>query len=671
MKKSSVILLILAANFSLSVEMKADNIPSQHHVFVNQSGYNLNKPKRFTSPCVNTQADYTISRTGSDEIVYRGKIVNSIGDFTDFRPAKRGIEYTIKVSGGNLKFGKSDPFRIEPFWMERVCLGPALQFMIDCRSVTGTHPSAYGGCPWRDGTYYTYEVPSLVLMYLSNPDVFTRIPPEIDYHADKKKVLDPQFKLVRAKNDKDALGTVRRYYKQLDPPVGDKVPDIIQLIHWGIGWYLPDPETRNPSGDPAGEKIHSQTVEQFAFFLYGYPYYQHYFTHNFYRQALDFTLEQWGKAGLLDVITKVGTFKGRHCPGHSIMPNLMMYEVATRETLKNPQRFLRAAVNQAGWVVRELDPADPKVTKGQRMSEHKLITGLVMLLREYPQNAPQGLPEWLEKWADIMIARSDNMWDFRRYDDKDWSLPRYAPGSHGGAGWNEPGNIAAFPGLCYAVASVLKDQARISRLQEIAAAHFDDLFGRNPLGVHSANDGPKDYFGVERGWPKKFRSNTCARLELVRGTLNSSASSEHYPFNPNTDFRHPEGWSAFNAAFNVGLAYTCRADTKIYLRDAISGKTINNWAYNRPVQVILQAPIGNAGGSLKTVQVQVAGDNTPYQTLKLHANAGEPFQFTGRVTFSKSPSSNVEKQLYVSVDKPLTFSYGYGFLKKSVTLNYH
>jgi hypothetical protein len=26
--------------------------------------------------------------------------------------------------------------------------------MIDCRSVLGKHPSAYGGSPWRDGTYY-------------------------------------------------------------------------------------------------------------------------------------------------------------------------------------------------------------------------------------------------------------------------------------------------------------------------------------------------------------------------------------------------------------------------------------------------------------------------------------------------------------------------------------
>ena len=102
---------------------------------------------------------------------------------------------------------------------------------------------------------------------------------------------------------------------------------------------------------------------------------------------------------------------------------------------------------------------------------------------------------------------------------------------------------------------VLDDAARADRLREIGVAHFDHLFGRNPVGAHSCAQGPEQFEGVERGWPKHFPEDVCARLELVRGVLNSSAASEHFPFNPGGAFRHPEGWTAFNAAFNVGLAY--------------------------------------------------------------------------------------------------------------------
>jgi hypothetical protein len=242
------------------------------------------------------------------------------------------------------------------------------------------------------------------------------------------------------------------------------------------------------------------------------------------------------------------------------MPNLMMYQVAQRTGRPDANRFMQAAQQQTRWVIDALDLNDPRVTKGQRMSEHMLLTGLVFFLKNFPEQAPAGLQAKIEQWADIMIARSDNMWDFRRYDDEHWSLPRYTPGqtAHGGRGWNEPGNIAGFPAVCFAAISVLDDDAQKHRLMQIAAAHFDNLFGRNPLGVHSAHRGPQDFVGVERGWPKAFAANVCARLELVRGTLNATCNTEHYPYNPVHEFRHVEGWTAFNAAFNVSLAWACQ-----------------------------------------------------------------------------------------------------------------
>jgi hypothetical protein len=532
-------------------------IYTEHPVFVNQSGYNLNWPKRFTAPMVKERADYTISDVDHQEVLFRGEVIKGVGDFSDFKPVKRGVEYIITVAGeSDLKAGKSDPFQIEPGWMQTVSLEPALRFMQDARSVIGTHPSCYGGCPWRDGTYYSFEVPSLILMYLSHQSIFDQLPVEINTAQEKKRVMDPGFRFVKTTRDENALQTTRRYFTELAQTIDPKAPDIVKLIHWGIGWYLIDPQSHDPSGDPLGDQVHSQTVEQFAYFLYGYPFYQQYVTEDFYTKAYDFAFSQWQKVGLFEVDDTIGTFKGRHCPGHSIMPNLMMYEVSKRTEREDSKRFLKAAQDQTRWIIDELDWNDPKTTKGQRMSEHKLMTGLVFFLERYPQHAPDGLQEKIEQWIEIMISRSDNMWDFRRYDETDWSLPRFTSGSHGGAGWNEPGNIAGFPGICFAAASVTKNPEKKQRLMEIGVAHFDTLFGRNPLGAHSGYLAVDDFVGVERGWPKQFTVDWCARLELVRGTLNSSCTTEHYPFNPEQTFRHVEGWVAFNAAFNVSLAYT-------------------------------------------------------------------------------------------------------------------
>ena len=530
-------------------------VSTKHPVFVNQSGYNLSWPKRFTAPLVKDKASFVITEYNSDGVLFKGKVEKGVGDFSDFKPAKRGIEYVVTVSGGDLEPGLSDPFQIEPDWMQQVSLEPALRFMQDARSVSGTHPSGFGGSPWRDGTYYSYELPSLVLMYLSAKSTLDHLPIEIDYQQDKERILDPGFKLVKTTKDEKSLETARLYYTELDAPVGQKVPDAIKLIHWGVGWYLLDPKTHDPSGDPLGDRIHAQTIEQISYFLYGYPAYKDYFTEKFYKRAYDFAFKNWGQAALFEVDKTIGTFKGRHCPGHSIMPNLMMYEVATRHGRSDAERYLQAAQKQTRWIIDELDWNDPTTTKGQRMSEHKLMTGLVFFLKQYPKHAPDGILEKIDKWVDVIITRSDNMWDFRRYDDKDWSLPRFASGSHGGAGWNEPGNVAGFPAACFTVATVTKDSAKKQRLMEIGVAHFDNLFGRNPLGVHSGYYGPKDFKGVERGWPKAFPENITARLELVRGTLNSSCNTEHYPFNPEQTFRHVEGWTAFNSAFNVGIAY--------------------------------------------------------------------------------------------------------------------
>ena len=241
------------------------------------------------------------------------------------------------------------------------------------------------------------------------------------------------------------------------------------------------------------------------------------------------------------------------------MPNLLMYEVGKREKLDNPEKYLQAAFNQTQWVIDSLDWNDPTVTKGQRISEHKLVTGITHFQLNYPEKAPKNLSKKIEEWADVAVALSDNEWDFRRFDlEENWTLP----------GYNEAGNIIGFPACAISVALVLGEGKGKDRLIELAYAHFDNFNGRNPANAHCANHPELGFEGIEKGWPHGDpRRDVCARLEHVRGSLSSLPGSEMYPFNPLGKPRHGEGWTSYNANWNVSLAY-------LNIWEGISSKTL-------------------------------------------------------------------------------------------------
>lgn len=551
---NSALLLILCFGSSA----RAQKPPPEKIISVNQSGYNLGWPKRFTAPTIANGTVFYITEKNSDKSLFINIINNGIGDFTSFNPEGGIAEYVVKVTDKHKTIYSSFPFSINKYWLENAFAQPALDFMIDNRSVIGTHPSAYGGAPWRDGTFYSYEVPSMVLQYLSNPNFYESAPVQIDYIADKRKILAADFKYVMETEGQNALQASKDYYQKIDAPIGDKIPDIIQNIHWGIGYYLVNPVTQDPSGGDEGRRLHPQTLEQFAYFLYGYPQYKKYFTSNFYKQAKKFACEQWEYTGLLGVFKTVGIAKGREAPGHSIMPNLFMYEVAKRDGDADANKYFKAAYEQTNWIIKNLDWKDPKTTKGQRMSEHVLIPALVYFLQSYTDQAPKGIKDKILQWADVAISRSNNLWDFRRYDlDSNWSVPEYS----------ETGNIAGFSGIALSAASVLDNEQQKKRLVEIAVASIDDLFGRNPQNACSAYHQDKGFTNLEKGWPKAYKDDVCARLELVRGTFSSISNTAMYPYQPDGKLGHLEGWSAFNAAWNKSLAYLNYYDTRLELMD--------------------------------------------------------------------------------------------------------
>jgi hypothetical protein len=534
-----------------------------HLIALNQVGFESGRPKRFTAPLTADGASFIVRAAMGGDALFRSVIHGNIGDFSAI-DAPAG-EYVIEVSGGSLKPGTSDPFLIQPDLWQDLFWQPAVDFLIDSRAVVGTHPSAYGGCPWRDGTYYDAILPSLVLLQRADPARVAAMPRQIDWQADKRRVMDPDFKFD-AKNpcSEGVLESVRKYFTDLEAPAAD-APDVVKLIHWGAGYYLVNPATKDPSKDPAPRQVHSQTVEQVAYVVWAWPALEKWLPQSFYERCRDFCVRNWapslevGKwwdpSTYLTVDQISGDnpmggllhpYKGRHAPGHSIVPNLLMHEIAKRDGLADPDRYRTAAVKQADWIVKNLDWNDPRTTKGHRMSEHRTIPSLVWLLQNYPDDAPAGLKEKITGWAEVAAKRSANMWDIRRFDDGDhWTIPKL----------NDVGNWLATPGIALAASWVIDDPALKSRMRQLAVSHADAVFGRNPRLAAAPHMPKMGFTGIERGWPIGHKLDVCARLELTRGSISSGPGSEMFPFNPDGRYRHAEGWVNYGAAWCLSLAY--------------------------------------------------------------------------------------------------------------------
>jgi hypothetical protein len=533
-------------------------------IAVNQVGFETARSKRFTAPKATEGTPFVVRQSDAPTPLFTGMVKAGIGDFTALQPGDQTTAYVIELKTGDTTTGVSDPFLIradlyrEQFWQ------PAVDFLNDSRSAVGTHASAYGGCPWRDGTYYDSILPALVLFYLADPALVRSMPRQIDWAADKARITAPGFQV----DDKDPgakgfMNSVCAYY-DLEAPAAD-APDVVKLIHWGAGFYLVNPLTQDPSKDPDKWRVHPQTVEQVAYVVWAWPVLKPWLPESFYLRCRDFVFGNWRPSLGISPWWETATYltpddlkegnpmggllhpyKGRHAPGHSIVPNLLMHEIAKREGRDDAGLYLWAATQQAEWCIKNLDWNDPRTTKGHRMSEHRTIPNLVWFLQKYPDKAPAGLKKKINAWVDVALTRSENLWDYRRYDLGDhWSIPKV----------NDVGNLIGFPAIATAAAWVVDDPLKKARLEQLSTAAIDHVFGRNPRLAAAPAKPSMGFPEVERGWPKHYKDNVCARLELCRGSLSSAPGTEMFPFNPEGAYRHPEGWVNYGAAWCLSLAY--------------------------------------------------------------------------------------------------------------------
>ncbi|MCB1130502.1 MAG: discoidin domain-containing protein [Verrucomicrobiae bacterium] len=598
-------------------------------IYLNQSGFNLGKPKRFTAPTLADGTRFIVRKADGGPPLAEGVIKGHAGDFTSFNP-ESDDEYVVEAGGIT-----SVPFRIGPFWLERVSYQDAVDFMIDSRHYVGNDRARCGGSfGWRDDHHFGWELHTLVPQYLSNPSAYERMPRQVKYEKPKDKKL----------------------WGALDP-YPDEAPDIVKLIHWGADIIVT-------------QKLgHEMLKSQLAYFLYAWPVLEPYLPEQNYRVVRDYAFETWANPkkdrgypydespenNLLALKTKIGSTKGCLPPGFSVEPNLMMHEVAKREKRNDADLYFDAAFKQVEWMIKNLDWEKPIVTKGQRMSEFLTVTGLAHMLREYPDRAPAGLAAKLNDWAKVLIRRSDNMWDFRKLGDgpDEWTPMGDSPQK-----WNEPGNVVGLPAPILAAMPFIESKSDRQRLEQIVWSHFDGMFGRNPVGRHFSYDAPREVEGVEHGW-FRFYPGGIGRLAEARFVIDGSPKNAHYPYHPERgDIGWTEGWVQFNTAFNISLAYLAWSETDVSLSHQ-DGELL----------ITLTAPLNFDYQNVETGTVTVRSGQGDVEQVVVTEVSPSSSTFTGRIRLDPGRSASAgDKALQFAAGTTVKASHGYGYLGRHVTL---
>lgn len=611
-------------------------------VLVNQSGYNTVGSKRFTAPLAADGTPFSIVAEPGGSVGFSGIVTGGAGDFTAFEPATTGDFRVLLGTAPDQE--SSHVFGIGPFWIERVSYRRMIQFFIDSRSGFGNATTwnvsggkLSSGLGWRDSHQFSFELRTLIQWYAANPDAFgpDRMPIE---------------------------GT----YLGLRDTLPADTPEIVRLIHWGVDLYL------------RGTLNHTLIKEELAYFLYYFPLFQPWIPVSLYNEARDYLFPLWGNTArdrwnwydvshtgnLFQTYTAMGGTKGSFPPGHSIVPNLLMHAVALREGRSDAASYLTAARNQTQWIVSNLDPANPLVTKGQRMSEHILVPALSEFMMRDPSGPVTGVDAWLASWTDTVIARSNNYWDFRKYSDTIWT-PENVPGSH--PWWNEPGNIAGFPASALAAVARLTDPDKIARLRAIAVSQNDQVFGRNPYNRHfsfRATQAGYGFEGVETGWFSQHIGG-LGILENTRGVLDSSAKHLSFPYNPNEPPGYVEGWVAFNSAWNSAMLWAARDRSSIRFLGADSEGITGG---DGVVRIELTAPLNFNRSLAETAKVRVTSAGGDAETLTLTETGADTSVFQGLLFLENAdtPTSG-DDTLQAATGSALGVSYAHDIFARSAS----
>ena len=599
-------------------------------ILVNQIGYDNGTAMRASCPNVAGGTEFRIVNVETNAVVKTGTVENGIADFTGLE-TQADTDFYLTCAGK-----QSYTFTVGTNLIQRRSVKNALAFMSETRSDGFKRGGGSGnagngsGVGWRDSHQFSFELNGLVLQYMANPSVYDNMPHSI-------------------------VGLDSCDYADLQT---QNEPDIVWLIKFAARRYY-------DVGTKMGQKLHMLLKEQLAYYLYLAPELiaRGWESAEFYQKVRDYTISVWGENAcnvqwypvngtnhdLYSVQNVFGGLKGSQPMGHSIVPNLMMYEVAKRDGLgdETTNKFLKAAIENCKYTIGNDDGndiCDPFFCKGQRMSEYITIPALGYFIEMCPGHdaLKAQVKAKIAEWAKVNIARGSNLWDIRMAVSKQagdltnyqfhnpnftadqkkitkeyWTGAAYAAADKqgaitgdsqsgylaGGAPKNEPGNQAGLQAVMYAAARVLEDDAVNTRLHELGVAAIDDLYGRNPSGRAAFYHFTRDFEGADLGWYKQYQGG-FGLLGGCTAVIDANVPEAGYPYAPqNGNTGYTEGWVAYNTAWNASLAYS-QAENVALSVDKTSGKVGDT------VNVTLTAPIDMDTAKAETGTVWVTNETT-------------------------------------------------------------
>lgn len=483
-------------------------------IFVNQCFYDIGKPKRATCPNMSDGTPFFVVDTLTKKNVFHGKCKDQVIDFS-----LMNIEGLFYIECGGRK---SYDFKVGNNALYEGQISQALSFMEQSRQ--DTFDVGYStGYAWRDSHQFSFEVQSLIDLYTSNKEYFDGLEWNV-YKANECEYQDLRVQ---------------------------KEPNIIWLIKFALKRYYEWNVT-------SGVTLHALIKSQVADFLYHFDGLSEWFTEDYYSTIKNWLESIWEVSttnkswydefttqNLLIAQNKVGTVKGAMPVGYGVIPNFQMYSITGEE------KYLNAGQSNIEFVC-SLDFTDGANTKGQRMSEYVCMDAMMFVYENYLNYAPTNLLEKIEEYIDVIISNSDNLWDFRKYNET-----YYTHGIINNKEINEVGNVLGLPFIIFRYLPICKDNEKTERLLQIAISAFDNAFGRNPMNRCFCYTAKSEFDGADKGWIERYKGG-AGNLSWCAGVMDGAPKNDSYPYNPDADTGYTEGWVAFNTDWNRSLAWLFR-----------------------------------------------------------------------------------------------------------------
>ena len=627
-----------ALSMLLAFEANAQQF-DKYYPLVNQTGYNLNEPKRFVCYGAPDDTPFYVINQRTGKVEYEGKMIFSQGWFSDFNPVTQD-EYVIEVKGK----GRSVPFWIADHLIEKVSSKLAYDFFVDVRGsedpVHSNEAKVYGGGPSRDQGAFGLEALFEVLFYSSNPALFDNWTQEL---GDKK------------------------------------CADLIDLILWHAEFAYHHVEFNGPiltrhgtlgyEGEPRMVYDYWNTLDHLAPVCAAYhTFLKPYLSEEKYQAYRKTCLERWEKYDRHKTV-RYWTYSTKWVDqgfqefnemgnvfGQSVFSNLFMYLCELNEPDGNPEKFLKYAQESAQDIIDNWDFNNPRHMWWIRNGEHITPQALEFFLLVAPDKAPAGTRKKLQAWARHIQQRCNNCWKYRSHSETEMAHPVT----------KELGGAPALGGSLFAAAHLLGDDA----LRKLGWAQVDFVFGVNPVGAHIGHKNEERlklngyWEGVENGWPDSH-PNGYGMLGSCRGTLEGTPLDGQFPKSNSTTTADDldnignkcyatEGWAISNRGWMATLTFSTLGSQTV---DVVTseGKTVTAAEAGDKLRIRLKAALNIDWNKKDKGWVEVKIDDKVVQRLPVEETAPNSGLFEGEY---KIPAAASGKQL--------TFSYGYfGFDKKA------